>query len=184
MAGAMPILFGKQPLSCFQSTNEGAMDELPNPARRRPSPLDPPGPLCDHSCGLTMERSRTSRTIRMKGSWIARDGGVDVDLTNQWPQCRQRAYAQQSAFDSIVTGSRVHTKNEIFDLPGPLSELTQTMTHIPVRDMHTWVQRSIEERHQEVLKRRGRIPRPMNSFMLYRSAYADRAKLWTTAHNN
>ncbi|KAF4227566.1 hypothetical protein CNMCM8980_007235 [Aspergillus fumigatiaffinis] len=49
--------------------------------------------------------------------------------------------------------------------------------------MHSWVQRPDEERHQEVLKRHGRIPRPLNSFMLYRSAYADRAKLWT-AHDN
>jgi hypothetical protein len=100
-----------------------------------------------------------------------------VDLTNQWPLCRQ------SACESIEPASRVHTRNESCDLPGPLSELTRTITHIPIRDMHSWVQRPDEERHQEVLKRHGRIPRPLNSFMLYRSAYADRAKLWT-AHDN
>ncbi|GIJ92723.1 hypothetical protein Asppvi_002033 [Aspergillus pseudoviridinutans] len=120
----------------------------------------------------------------MKGSSITHDNCANVDLTNQWPLCAQRTYARQSAFDSVGTASGAHTKNEGFDLPGPLSELTQTMTHIPVRDMHSWVQRPIEERRQEILKKNGRIPRPMNSFMLYRSAYADRAKFLTTAHND
>ena len=60
-------------------------------------------------------------------------------------------------------------------MPAPLSVLTKDMTHIPLKDMDRHVNRPIEERHQETTKK-GKIPRPMNSFMLYRSAYADRTK--------
>ncbi|KAL8419472.1 hypothetical protein RB594_002620 [Gaeumannomyces avenae] len=56
----------------------------------------------------------------------------------------------------------------------PLSELAVEMG-IEVEDMHAYVTRSTEERHQEIdrtgTKDRGRIKRPMNSFMLYRKAY-------------
>ncbi|KAH1971171.1 hypothetical protein KXV92_007481, partial [Aspergillus fumigatus] len=117
----------------------------------------------------------TSQTIRKSST--THDNGIKVNLTNRWPLCRK------SACESIEPASRVHTGNQSCDLPGPLSELTRTITHIPIRDMHYWVQRPDEERHQEVLEKRGRIPRPLNSFMLYRSAYADRAKLWA-AHDN
>ncbi|OJJ82121.1 HMG-box domain-containing protein [Aspergillus glaucus CBS 516.65] len=58
----------------------------------------------------------------------------------------------------------------------PLSESTKHMTHIPLRDMESWVHRPIKTRMQEVAKRNGSVARPMNSFMLYRSAYAERAK--------
>ncbi|KAL4791297.1 hypothetical protein BDV19DRAFT_370795 [Aspergillus venezuelensis] len=60
-------------------------------------------------------------------------------------------------------------------MPAPLSVLTKDMTHIPLKDMDRHVNRPIEERIQETTKK-GKIPRPMNSFMLYRSAYADRTK--------
>ncbi|KAJ5899094.1 hypothetical protein N7495_003838 [Penicillium taxi] len=57
----------------------------------------------------------------------------------------------------------------------PLSELTKYMTDLPIKDMDAWVMRSLAERQREV-KLKGKISRPMNSFMLYRSAYAERAK--------
>lgn len=50
--------------------------------------------------------------------------------------------------------------------------------------MCAWVNRSVEERQQEVEKRKGKITRPMNSFMLYRSAYAERTKTWCTQNNH
>ena len=68
-------------------------------------------------------------------------------------------------------------------LDAPLSELTKDM-EIPVRDMVAWVNRSDEERQAEVEKRNGYIARPMNSFMLYRSAFAERTKQWCLQNNH
>ena len=49
------------------------------------------------------------------------------------------------------------------------------MKSIPIKDTETWVNRSVEERRQEA-KKDNFIKRPSNSFILYRSAYADRAR--------
>ncbi|BAE54910.1 unnamed protein product [Aspergillus oryzae RIB40] len=69
-------------------------------------------------------------------------------------------------------------------LPGPLSELTKHLTHVPIRDMESWVHRPIEVRRQEVTKKNGKVARPMNSFMLYRSAYTERTKKWLGQNNH
>lgn len=69
-------------------------------------------------------------------------------------------------------------------LTAPLSELTTDYHHIPVRDMEEWVHRPVEVRWMEVKKREGYIARPMNSFMLYRSAYAERTKFWCLQNNH
>ncbi|KAF7131246.1 hypothetical protein CNMCM5793_004296 [Aspergillus hiratsukae] len=74
-------------------------------------------------------------------------------------------------------------RESIPKLPRPLSEVTKHMTHVPLRDMDSWVRRSEEVRHEEVARRNGHVARPMNSFILYRSAYAERSKEWF-AHNN
>ncbi|KAF3480239.1 HMG box protein [Arthroderma uncinatum] len=66
----------------------------------------------------------------------------------------------------------------------PLSELTKNMPHIPIRDMEAWVNRSAETRLKEVKMKNGKIARPMNSFMLYRSAYAERTKQWCAQNNH
>ncbi|KAJ5482674.1 hypothetical protein N7539_006120 [Penicillium diatomitis] len=50
------------------------------------------------------------------------------------------------------------------------------MVEPPIRDMEAWVNRSQDERKLEVNAKNGEIPRPMNSFMLYRSAYIARIK--------
>ncbi|KAF2461109.1 high mobility group box domain-containing protein, partial [Lineolata rhizophorae] len=50
--------------------------------------------------------------------------------------------------------------------------------------MKAWVNRSAEVRRQEVEKRNGYITRPMNSFMLYRSAFAERTKEWCLQNNH
>ncbi|CZT17310.1 uncharacterized protein RCC_03144 [Ramularia collo-cygni] len=68
-------------------------------------------------------------------------------------------------------------------LTAPLSVLTKDMA-TPVRDIEAWVNRSVEERVKEVEKRNGYVTRPMNSFMLYRSAYAERTKQWCTQNNH
>jgi len=68
-------------------------------------------------------------------------------------------------------------------LPAPLSELTMHLTNIPLRDMDTWVHRSTEERLREKAEK-GKVARPMNSFMLYRSAYAERSKRYLSQNNH
>jgi hypothetical protein len=50
--------------------------------------------------------------------------------------------------------------------------------------MEEWVNRPAEVRRDEAEKRNGYITRPMNSFMLYRSAYAERAKAWCAQNNH
>lgn len=74
-------------------------------------------------------------------------------------------------------------KSKIPKLSAPLSELTKDYDHIPVKDMKAHSTRSTEERLAEVDKKL-RIPRPMNSFMLYRSAYTERCKIWCTQNNH
>jgi hypothetical protein len=50
--------------------------------------------------------------------------------------------------------------------------------------MEAWVNRPADVRRDEAEKRNGYITRPMNSFMLYRSAYAERAKAWCAQNNH
>lgn len=74
-------------------------------------------------------------------------------------------------------------KSKIPKLTAPLSELTKDYEHVPIKDMNAWTNRPKEKRSGERGKG-GRIPRPMNSFMLYRSAYAERCKIWCTQNNH
>ncbi|KAH7080477.1 hypothetical protein BKA63DRAFT_591047 [Paraphoma chrysanthemicola] len=69
-------------------------------------------------------------------------------------------------------------------LTAPLSILTAELHHIPVKNMEEWVNRPADVRRDEAEKRNGYITRPMNSFMLYRSAYAERAKSWCAQNNH
>ncbi|KAJ4330887.1 hypothetical protein N0V95_009983 [Ascochyta clinopodiicola] len=69
-------------------------------------------------------------------------------------------------------------------LTAPLSKLTGNQQHIPVKDMEAWASRPAEDRRREAEKNNGHITRPMNSFMMYRSAYAERAKLWCSQNNH
>jgi HMG (high mobility group) box len=68
-------------------------------------------------------------------------------------------------------------------LSAPLSELTKDYI-VPIKDMDAWVNRPAEQRHQEAEKKNGYISRPMNSFMLYRSAFADRVKKFCEENNH
>ncbi|MCJ1266415.1 hypothetical protein MMC22_006300 [Lobaria immixta] len=74
-------------------------------------------------------------------------------------------------------------KSTIPQLLAPLSELTKKYEHIPVKDMEAWSNRPLEDRMLERGKG-GHIRRPMNSFMLYRSAYAERCKVWCAQNNH
>jgi len=66
----------------------------------------------------------------------------------------------------------------------PLSVMTADYD-VPVMDMMVWANRSNEDRYKEVEgKHKGKIPRPMNSFMLYRTAYKERIKKWGAQGDN
>ena len=65
----------------------------------------------------------------------------------------------------------------------PLSVLTKDY-QMPIRDMHAWVHRSADTRQREAEDKKGYVTRPMNSFMLYRSAYADRVKQFAKENNH
>lgn len=87
---------------------------------------------------------------------------------------------------SVRSSPRSRSGKKSIDYPGmprPLSELTKHMTDVPIKDMEAWVHRPLADR-QMVAKDKGKIARPMNSFMLYRSAYADRAKKWFAQNNH
>ena len=68
-------------------------------------------------------------------------------------------------------------------LERPLSELTKHLEHIPIKDTEAWVKRSLEVRQSEV-GGDGFIKRPSNSFILYRSAYADRCREYEKSNNH
>ncbi|KAL4910679.1 hypothetical protein BDW74DRAFT_141615 [Aspergillus multicolor] len=115
-------------------------------------------------------------------------GSLDSTASTRWSSPGRR----QSAARARVLRSpkqRRRTKNRnntdpAFALPEPLSILTQHLTHIDVKDMDKHVNRPVEERLAEVHKKEGKIPRPMNSFMLYRSAYAERVKEYFRQQNH
>ncbi len=69
-------------------------------------------------------------------------------------------------------------------LTAPLSELTKNFDNVPLKDMGQYVNRPLEARLAETAKRNGYVTRPMNSFMLYRSAYAERTKVWCLQNNH
>ncbi|CAG8909496.1 unnamed protein product [Penicillium egyptiacum] len=83
---------------------------------------------------------------------------------------------------------RQRARRELSDsgirLDGPISQLTESFHSTPIKDMDAWVARSAVERQNEVRKKNGKISRPMNSFMLYRSAYAERTKRLVGANNH
>ncbi|GLA44600.1 hypothetical protein AnigIFM63309_004221, partial [Aspergillus niger] len=103
---------------------------------------------------------------------------AEADQTKPEPWCQDNRVRRSNRDVAMTRNGQVEhaTLKLNLDLPCPLSELANGTPHIPVRDMCAWVDRPVETRHQEALQRHGKIPRPMNSFMLYRLAYSDRAQ--------
>lgn len=64
-----------------------------------------------------------------------------------------------------------------------MSELTKHLEHITIKDTAAWVNRSFETRQNEK-GTDGFIKRPSNSFILYRSAYADRCREYEKSNNH
>ncbi|MCJ1464849.1 hypothetical protein MMC07_003464 [Pseudocyphellaria aurata] len=86
------------------------------------------------------------------------------------------------------TSNRVSKPNQVRKskpryLEAPLSELTKAFEHIPIRDMSVLINQTSEARQAASVKR-GCIPRPMNSYMLYRAAYQSRCKAWRAINNH
>ncbi|KAJ2989270.1 hypothetical protein NUW58_g3557 [Xylaria curta] len=64
-------------------------------------------------------------------------------------------------------------------LAEPLSQLVRNITNTVDTDIEAYVNRSPEERQDEVAQSKtGKVKRPMNAFMLYRKAYQNRTKEW------
>ncbi|KAF2648361.1 hypothetical protein K491DRAFT_684743 [Lophiostoma macrostomum CBS 122681] len=116
-------------------------------------------------------RTRSGRTIVPSGS----PHGTDNPKPNPRPKAAPKSRKAKAGKSE---------KPKTPKLTAPLSILTKDMANIPVRNMEEWVNRSAEVRRQEVEKRNGYVTRPMNSFMLYRSAYADRTKQWCLQNNH
>jgi hypothetical protein len=68
-------------------------------------------------------------------------------------------------------------------LSRPLSDLLHEGVDVPVRDMYGWVHRPSDARIEEARKR-GKIARPMNAFMLYRFAYYELTKEYLCQRNH
>ena len=101
-----------------------------------------------------------------------RSPAVDV-----YPHRARKSDLNKTPLRARKCGSKVSRLNT------PLSELAKGYNHIPKCSTGGWVNRSIEVRMKEVLKRNGHIPRPANSFILYRKAYLDIAKVWRGSKN-
>ncbi|KAK4864951.1 hypothetical protein LT330_001574 [Penicillium expansum] len=104
------------------------------------------------------------------------------------PPWSQSPHSRAKAPARAANKRRNRTRRELSDpgikLDGPISQLTESFHTTPIKDMDAWVSRSALERQDEVRKKNGKISRPMNSFMLYRSAYAERTKRLVGANNH
>ncbi|KAJ5333210.1 High mobility group [Penicillium brevicompactum] len=102
------------------------------------------------------------------------------------PASRARATPTQRVKRKQVRRQKTGRKDSDigFKLEGPLSQLTASFHSTPIRDMVEWAHRSVEDRLEEVRNKNGKICRPMNAYLLYRSAYTARAKVLVGANNH
>ncbi|PWY80646.1 hypothetical protein BO70DRAFT_315891 [Aspergillus heteromorphus CBS 117.55] len=118
----------------------------------------------------------------------AADEGLVPNSLSQWgspPSQKKVIKARVSRPTRVRRRTRKAKDREMrHRLEGPLSQLTKDMDSVPLRDMEEYVHRSIEKRLDDVRKNQGKVARPMNSFMLYRSAYADRTKKLFSQNNH
>ncbi|RDH26364.1 hypothetical protein BDQ94DRAFT_178032 [Aspergillus welwitschiae] len=80
--------------------------------------------------------------------------GNNADHTKPETLCRKTGLRKSSCFEA-----------QIMDGQAKYAE---------TRNMYAWVHRPLATRRQEARQRHQRIPRPLNSFILYRLAYSDR----------
>nr|POE71399.1 transcription factor ste11 [Quercus suber] len=125
---------------------------------------------------LTPRSNTTSDSTHTRGGRSARRNDSPFSISRSRVSKSPMSRADKSKKSKLEKSRRPK-------LMAPLSVLTKDMS-TPMKDMDAWVNRSLEIRRQEVEKRNGYVTRPMNSFMLYRSAYADRTKVWCTQNNH
>ncbi|KAF2869974.1 HMG box protein-like protein [Massariosphaeria phaeospora] len=143
---------------------EGPYDGLPSQGMFSGSPPTPRSPTENEEI---IRRTRSGRTLAPSSS----PRGEEKPRPKATPRPKKAKAAKSE-------------KPKTPKLTAPLSILTEGLSTIPVRDMKAWVERPVETRRKEVEKRNGYVTRPMNSFMLYRSAYAERTKHWCTQNNH
>jgi hypothetical protein len=88
---------------------------------------------------------------------------------------------QVDVVQSVKLSADIVTTDKNGDSTAPFSQLTQHIVHASVKDMETWVHRTIETRRREIGDRN--VPRPPNAFILYRSAYAGLVQKWCSQEN-
>ncbi|KAJ5089518.1 hypothetical protein N7532_008202 [Penicillium argentinense] len=128
-------------------------------------PIDIPGRV--HSASPSSYNTSPSQKATPKGK--PRAGRTST-------QRRSRSHR------TSVSGTKVK-----INLPGPLSEITRDFL-VPVRDMEAYVHRPTAVRLEEATQRKAGekkpIARPMNAFILYRSAYSARCKAYLGMENH
>ncbi|KAL7276632.1 hypothetical protein RUND412_000368 [Rhizina undulata] len=127
------------------------------------------------------------RTTRSNGNVVARvvnNGKPAVVLKTGYDGQAQKVTRVCKGVRKRKPTGEKSERPKVPKLTKPLSELTKDYHHLPIKHMEAWVHRSAEVRKQEVEKRGGYVTRPMNSFMLYRSAFAERTKLWCLQNNH
>ncbi|KAI9758151.1 MAG: DNA replication protein psf1 [Chaenotheca gracillima] len=146
----------------------------PNQYPRHSKDIDsPPTPSAsDHSS--SGHRTRSGRVVKSTATSHPSSSSPSQEKRPRAKTVQAKRAARQAKGDKL----------KMPKLVAPLSELTKDFKHIPVKDMEQWVNRSTEKRQQEVEARNGYITRPMNSFMLYRSAFAERTKIWCLQNNH
>jgi hypothetical protein len=97
-----------------------------------------------------------------------------------------RSRAKKSPKPKKVKKEKIKAEKKVAKLDKPLSILTKEFKHVEVHDIEAYVNRSAEQRQKEVDEGKvpGKVKRPMNSFMLYRKAYQNRAKEWCLQNNH
>ncbi|KAK2760812.1 hypothetical protein FQN54_002050 [Arachnomyces sp. PD_36] len=142
---------------------------LPQPTFVRTSQLSPPATASEGGI-----RTRSGRSIPPPGSSLIGKTQDTDRVIKRTRSPRPKRPSRQPKTD----------KGQGPTISAPLSELTKDLNHIPIKDMEAWVNRSADVRQKEVERKNGKIARPMNSFMLYRSAYAERTKEWCSQNNH
>jgi len=136
-------------------------DQYSTPAT---SPLTPSNEMLKTRSGLAVQRGHQNLRAMPEG----------------------RSRAEKSPKPKKIKKEKIKAEKKVAKLDQPLSILTKEFKHVEVHDIEAYVNRSAEQRRKEVDEGKvpGKVKRPMNSFMLYRKAYQNRAKEWCLQNNH
>jgi hypothetical protein len=172
-----PVFYGQQPMMqlpmqmpmqnpSFSFTPSDApvfpsFDESSIPSFNDVFPsFNEPEPMSAISAPSPTDQSRRSRRTARK------------ETSPATPAKRQKS-SRSKAADKIT-----------YELAAPISVLIAE-SDVPLKDMLAFANRSVAIRQAEANKSgKIKIPRPSNSFVMYRSAYADRVMKWASKNNH